>query len=76
MKTGLVEQLKIVQQSQSALASDLADHKIVSEQRFKNFSSEVLWRVKDAEELLKSRLSETRVREIIKELKDELNQTS
>lgn len=35
--------------------------------------SEVLWRVKDTEELLKSRVSEVRVTALVNELKGQLN---
>jgi len=41
--------------------------------RIKNIMSEVLWRVKDTEELLKSRVSEVRVTALVNELKGQLN---
>lgn len=37
--------------------------------RIKNIMSEVLWRVKDTEELLKSRVSEVRVTSLVNELR-------
>lgn len=39
----------------------------------KNISTEVLWRIKDAEELIKSRVSEVKVMSIFNELKVSLN---
>ena len=41
--------------------ADLQKYKLASETHLKNFTSEVLWRIRDAEELLKQRVSETRV---------------
>jgi hypothetical protein len=35
----------------------------------KNLNTEVLWRIKDAEELIKSRVSEVKVNKMIDELK-------
>ena len=48
--------------------ADLQKYKLASESHLKNFTSEVLWRIRDAEELLKQRVSETRVQTIINEL--------
>lgn len=46
--------------------------KLANETSVKNMMSEVLWRIKDAEELLKSRVSEVRMFAMINELKAEV----
>ena len=46
--------------------------KLANETSHKNLLSEVLWRIKDAEELIKSRVSEVRMFALINELKAEV----
>jgi hypothetical protein len=43
------------------LENNLQNQKNETENLVKNITSEVLWRIRDAEELIKSRVSETRV---------------
>lgn len=49
-----------------------ASNKADTDIQIKNLMSEVLWRIKDAEELIKERVPEERVTNLINELKHEL----
>jgi hypothetical protein len=57
---------------QNALEDEQQRQKCENKSAVKNLMSEVLWRIKDAEELIKSRVSEVRVFAMINELKTEV----
>lgn len=69
LESDLSNKLEEFRLKQVELEDAMTEQKLVNEQAVKNLMSEVLWRIKDAEELIKSRVSEVRVTALIQELK-------
>lgn len=67
------KKLEEFKSQQTHIEQQIQQSKQDSEMKIKNIMSEVLWRVKDTEELLKSRVSEVRVTALVNELKGQLN---
>lgn len=61
MQSEISDSLNQYHSKLDSVDADLQKYKLDSETHIKNFTSEVLWRIRDAEELLKQRVSETRV---------------
>jgi len=57
------------------MQNELRETKDVFQEKVNNLQTEVLWRIKDAEQLIKERCSNQRVDNLIFELENRLNQS-
>lgn len=72
MKKSIKQKLVDFENRQTALETNFGTLKTDSTTQIKNIQSEVLWRIKDAEELIKSRVSEQRLVSFIAQMKTDL----
>ena len=74
MKKSVKQKLVDFETRQTTIETSFNTLKSDSVTQIKNIQSEVLWRIKDAEELIKSRVSEQRLVNFIAQIKTDLEQ--
>lgn len=72
MQEGIDKKLNDFKNRQSRLEEEQIKQRDKHDSAISSLKSEVLWRIKDAEELIRSRVSEVRMQNIIQEVKQAL----